>query len=244
MNRWASTRTRRSALPSLALCIALAGCGGGSETSPMGAGSTSGEATGAPLAEASLAAESPAAENVGDAASPTACVPGNWSTNMRQFVKTFQTPGKPKYQSGTYTFTFTPDYSFTAVGDDVTFRLSQKQGYVDVHNTWSESGMWGASNATTTFDEILVIQGVSYNTNAEELATVLATDESRLIAVQGQAYKAGESYGMVNGSMRTPPLSDAGTAISAVGSVDCDAGEMELIVAGTGWRGGFTLTRQ
>lgn len=163
---------------------------------------------------------------------------------MPSLVSTFQTPGDPTYVSGEYVFTFDSSGGFDAVGDDVAFRLTNKDGFVEVHNSWTEDGLWAAANNDFTFDEALAIVGFPGDMSANEFAFLLEKEETQLIALVGGTYTNVESYGLVNGSMRTPPLSDEGASITAAGYVDCPAGEMSLIVGGSGWKGEFALTKE
>lgn len=237
---------RLTLLPIAALVTVLAACApadDAAETRASNDQSTpSAEASTTP-SESTDGAEAVVVETV---AAPRAldCVPGTWAADMPSFVSTFRTPGDPTYVSGTYTFTFARDSTeYTAVGDDVTFRLTDRDGYVDVHNSWEETGLWGAASDAVTFEEASVIVGSGVDLTKKIYAPLKGRDESELVALGGTIYRSIEAYGMVNGSMRTPPLSDEGAAIMAGGFVDCDAGAMTLIVNQTGWKGEFTLTK-
>ncbi len=212
--------------------------------------STAGGAAGA---VSSSNAESPStASSTADASPPPAssapasalaCVPGDWAAEMPGFVKVFQTPGKPEYVAGSYTFTFADDFTFTGSGNDVTFRLSIDDGFVDVHNSWTEDGLWATATDSMTFNEVLTITGYPGKIDPDDLTLISGVPSTALVVLVGGGWIPGERFGMVNGSMRTPPLSDEGGPISAIGYVDCESDRMELWVEGSGWNGNFSLTR-
>lgn len=172
------------------------------------------------------------------------CLPGVWQVDMDSLMQVFQTEGNPKHRSGTYTLTFREDLSFDGVGDNIVFRISNPEGFVDVHNSWTEDGMWGAATPETTFEEILVIMGSSLGDYADEVTLIGGPElTDSMVALEGMNYKAGEAFGMVNGEFRTPPIDDSGEALRAIGIVDCTAGTMQLGVNGAGWKGGLALSK-
>lgn len=230
----------KTGIAALALVMAVTGCGTASEN--VAGPSTTPESAPSESPAESEAPSPSTKEDVGPRAMD--CVPGTWTTDMPSFVSTFQTPGDPTYVSGEYVFTFDTNAGFEATGDDVTFRLTNEDGFVEVHNSWTEDGLWAAANENVTFDEAMVVIGFPGDLSANEYAFLLEKEETELVALVGGTYTNVESYGLVNGSMRTPPLSDEGAAITAVGHVDCPAGEMSLIVGGAGWKGEFSLVKQ
>jgi hypothetical protein len=163
------------------------------------------------------------------------CLPGVWSVDMPSYVKGRPIPGKKKYVSGTYTFDFASDFGFSANHDDVTMRLSMKKDYVDVHNTWQESGIWVNGLDSDGVDEALFILGAPFETTAQEAMLVLGIeDPKQLVFLYGTSFTSLDSYGLVNGRVKTSQMSREGTAISAIGEVDCVRGEMSLGVRGAG----------
>jgi hypothetical protein len=172
------------------------------------------------------------------------CLPGNWEVDMDSLMQVFQIEGNPKHLSGTYELTFREDFSFAGIGDNIVFRISNPDGYVDVHNSWTEDGMWGAATSEMTFEEVLVVIGSSLGEYADEAALIGGPElNDSMVVLEGMGYKAGEAFGMVNGQFRTPPLDDSGEALSAIGIVDCTSGTMQLGVNGAGWKGGLALSK-
>lgn len=156
---------------------------------------------------------------------------------MPSYVKGLPIPGKKEYVSGTYTFNFGEDFGFSASHDDVTMRLSMKKDYVDVHNTWQESGIWINGLDSDGIDEALLTFGVPFETDAQEAMLVLGIeDPKQLVFLHGTSFTAIDSYGLVNGRVKTSQMSREGTAISAVGEVDCVKGEMSLGLSDTSSR--------
>lgn len=219
--------------------VTLSGCTSPEATVPNVGGGGAAATTAAPPTPATSSAQ-PTTDSVATAAS---CLPGNWSVDMPTFVKVFQTPGNPEYVSGQYTMQLTEDFAFSATGDDVTFRLSIEEGFVDVHNSWVENGRWAAASDSMTFEEALTLSGYPGSIDPDELSLLMAVPDSALVVLVGDSWTPGDRYGMVNGSMRTPPLSDEGGPIAAIGYVDCANETMELWVEGSGWNGNFTVNR-
>jgi len=222
------------------LSVTLSGCAADESSTPnvaaVGASPTVTTAPPTPVADS-------ASPSVDLTASAATCLPGKWAVDMPTFVKVFQTPGNPEYLAGTYTLDLTESFTFTAAGDDVTFRLSIDDGFVDVHNSWVENGRWAAATDTMTFEEVLTMTGYPGSIDPDELALLTGVPDSALLVLVGDSWTPGERYGMVNGSLRTPPLSDEGGPIAAIGYVDCDNDLMELWVEGSGWKGNFTVRR-
>jgi hypothetical protein len=226
----------------------LAACGGGggdpqaTTSEAVEVTPTSAETNPEPESEP----EVPASDQSAITSTPRAvdCVPGVWQADMKSLMKVLQTEGNPKHRSGSYTITFSKDFSFVGKADESVFRISNADGFVDIHNSWTEDGMWGAATSEMTFEEVLLVMGSSLGAYADELTLIGGPElNDSMVLLEGIGYTPGEYFGMVNGKFRTPPLDDSGEALSAIGIVDCSAGTMQLGVNGAGWKGGFTLSK-
>lgn len=161
------------------------------------------------------------------------CVPGTWSVQMPPYVKSLPIQGNKRYLSGSYIFTFDDKFGFTARYDDVTIRLRMQGNFVDVHNTWEETGTWVGGLEADAFDEALMVLGAPIAATAEESMTVLGIDDAkRLVYLTGTTFNMLDAYGLINGKIKTTQLSNDGSAIQAVGEVDCGLRVMKIATLG------------
>lgn len=161
------------------------------------------------------------------------CLPGTWSVQMPPYVKSLPIQGKKRYLKGTYIFTFDDKFGFSARLDDLAIRLSMKGNFVDVHNTWEESGTWVGGLEADAFDEALMVLGAPISATAEESMTVLGIEEAkRLVYLTGTSFRMLDAYGLIDGKIKTTQLSGDGSAIQAVGEVDCGLRVMKIATVG------------
>lgn len=168
--------------------------------------------------------------------SPGSCLPGTWAVRMPEFVSFLPITGGAEYLSGTYTFTFDAANTYTAEYADVAFRMGTEKEFVDVHNTWSESGDWIGGATAQEWDAAVGVLDLDTSTlklpnlqMMDGLLSAFQVDDPRsMVLIAGSSFDMVEAYGMVQGSIRTPPLSDEGAALIAIGAVDCDAGVLQV----------------
>lgn len=213
--------------------------GGGAQTQPTAPASqatpaeTSDES---PTPVAGVVEESPSPLSGSTPTSPGACLPGTWTARMPELVAMLPIPGGAEYLSGTYTFTFDADNTYTAEYSDVAFRMGTKKEFVDVYNTWSESGDWIGGATAQEWDAAVGVLDLDTSTlklpnlqMMDGLLSAFQVDDPRsMVLIAGSSFDMIEAYGMVQGSIRTPPLSDEGAALIGIGSVDCDSGVLQV----------------
>lgn len=178
--------------------------------------------------------ESPSQETA--PASAGGCLPGTWTTRMPEFTAMLPIPTGAEYLSGTYTFTFDGNNTYEAEYSDVVFRMGTKKEFVDVFNSWSESGAWIAGATAEEWDAAVVALNLDTSTlklpnlaMSDGLLSAFRVDDPRsMVLIAGSSFEMIEAYGMVQGTIRTPPLSDEGAALIAIGSVDCDTGVLQV----------------
>lgn len=228
--------------------------GGGAQTQPTA------QASQAAPSEPSDERPTPATGAVDESTSPLAgsastspgsCLPGTWGVRMPEFVAFLPITGGAEYLSGTYTFTFDANNTYTAEYADVAFRMGTKKEFVDVYNSWSESGDWIGGATTEEWDAAL--EALDLDTSAlklpnlemmDGLLSAFQVDDARsMVLIAGSSFDMIEAYGLVQGSIRTPPLSDEGAALIAIGAVDCDAGVLQVDNLLPGGASTFTMDR-
>ena len=226
----------------------MTGGGGSQPQQTSSAASTpqgSPEESPTPLAGEVVESSSPETVSVG------ACIPGTWSARMPELVAGLPVPGGAEYLDGSYTFTFEADNSYTAEYADVSFRMGTQAEFVDVYNSWSESGSWIGGVTAEEWDAALV--NLDLDTSRLKLSTLDMTDgllsafqvedPRSMVLIAGSNFQMNEAYGMVQGQVRTPPLSDEGSAIVAIGYVDCDSGVLQVDTLLPNWAPMVTLDR-
>ena len=122
-------------------------------------------------------------------------------------------------------------------------RIRMDENFVDLHTSWEESGTWVSGLESEEFDEATFNLGVQTGGSSDEMTLVLGVADPRALTVlAGTSFTSIESYAMVNGTVRTPPMSGEGEPVEAFGEVDCGLGVMTLLDAGPG-AGEFTMNK-
>lgn len=159
--------------------------------------------------------------------------------------------GQAEYLAGTYTFTFNDDNTYSADYADVSFRIGSAQEFVDVYNSWAETGSWvgglTAEQWNPAVEELNLDESKLKLTDLDMtdglLSAYLVDDPRAMVLIAGSSFTPIEAYGMVQGSIRTPPLSDEGSALIAIGTVDCEAGVIQVDTLQPNWAPMVTLDR-